>query len=133
MTVTVEPTQFTFVDYDADRIRQITEEVARDLGLDPAMDIVVEVDERSPFGAHELRSLDPIRCFVESGILEDSQHVRKMSDVGSREAVGRLLVEARDRLDPDFGAPPLGEAVDVAVRVAWDVYSIGRLVRLGGR
>jgi hypothetical protein len=133
MSVAVDPTEFTFVDYDAGRIGEIATEVAGALGFDPTTAIVVEVDERMPFGNHELRSLDPIHCFMESGLIEHSQRIRKLSEEGAREAIGRLLVEARDRLDSDFGAPPLGEVVDVAPRVAWDVYSIGRLVRLGGR
>jgi hypothetical protein len=132
VNVTVEPTEFTFVDYDSTRIAEITAEVAHAVGLDDAQ-IVVEVDQRMPFGAHELRGLDPIHCFVESGGLEDTQRVRTMSEEGAREMIGRLLLEARDRLDPSFGAPDLGEAIDVAPQVAWDVYSIGRLVRLGGR
>jgi hypothetical protein len=133
VTVTVEPAQFSFVDYDAGRLAEIVTEVATALGFDPSTDIVLEVDERMPFGNHELRSLDPIHLFVESGALEHSQRIRKMSEESSREMIGRLLIETRDRLDPSFGAPPLGEAVEVAPRVAWDVYSVGRLVRLGGR
>ena len=38
--------------------------------------------------------------------------------------IGRLLMEARDRLDPAFGAPPLEQAVDIARQVAWDVYLV---------
>jgi hypothetical protein len=133
MTVTVDPAEFSFVDYDAGRIAEIATEVAAALGFDPSTDIVVEVDERMPFGNHELRGLDPIHCFVESGGLEHSQRIRKLSEEGTREMLGRLIIEARDRLDPSFGAPPLDEAIEVAPRVAWDVYSIGRLVRLGGR
>ena len=113
MSVTVDPAEFTFVDFDAGRIGEITSEVAASLGFDPTTDIVVQVDERIPFGNHELRGLDPIHCFVESGALEHAQRVRKLSEEGTREMVGRLLIEARDRLDPTFGAPPLGEAVDL--------------------
>jgi hypothetical protein len=133
MSVSVDPTEFTFVDYDAVRISEIATEVAAALGFDATTEIIVEVDERMPFGNHELRGLDPIHCFMESGLIEHSQRIRKMSEDGAREAIGRLLVEARDRLDATFGAPPFGQPIDVAPRVAWDVYSIGRLVRLGGR
>jgi hypothetical protein len=133
VTVTVEPAAFSFVDYDAGRLAEIVTDVAGALGFEPETDIVLEVDERMPFGNHELRRLDPIHCFVESGALEHPQRIRKMSEEGAQEMIGRLLIEARDRLDPTFGAPALGETIDVAPRVAWDVYSIGRLVRLGGR
>jgi hypothetical protein len=133
MSVTIEPAEFSYVDFDAVRLAEIVAEVGAALGFDPSTTIIVEVDERMPFGNHELRSLDPIRCFVESGALEHPQRIRKMSDEGAREMVGRLLIEARDRLDPAFGAPALDQPVDVAPRVAWDAYAIGRLVRLGGR
>lgn len=132
MNVTVEPTEFTFVDFDAGRIGELARDMAERLGMADA-EVIVEVDQRMPFGGKELRSLEPIHCFVESGALEHPQRMRKMSDEGTLESVGRLLLEARDRLDPDFGAPPLDEELDVATRVAWDAYLFGRLVRLGTR
>jgi hypothetical protein len=133
VSVTVEPERFTFVDFDAGTIGEIASDIADQLGFAPSTTIVVEVDQTQPFGGKELRSLDPVHCFVESGALEHPQHVRKLSVEGTRESIGRLLLEARDRLDPAFGAPSIDEAIATPVRVAWDVYVIGRLVRLGGR
>ena len=47
--------------------------------------------------------------------------------------LGRLLLQALDRRDPAFGDPPPDDALSVAHRVAWDVYAVGRLQRLGYR
>jgi hypothetical protein len=121
------------VKFDADEVRAIVERLVTDVGLPADVSIVVEVDERTPTGSIELRGLDPVHCFAESGALEHPQHNRRLNPDGTREAIGRLLFEASDRFDPKFGAPPLGDDITLGVRVAWDTYIVGRLVRLGGR
>ena len=47
--------------------------------------------------------------------------------------LGRLLFRVRDRRDPTFGTPPPDAELPLRQSVAWDVYSVGRLVRLGHR
>lgn len=132
MTVTVEPAEFRFVRYDASEIAELVTRLAEKLGLGGAT-IEVEVNERSPFGTAELRSIDPIRIAVESGALEHPRVPRTLSPEGVIDVLGRLLLEARDRLDPAFGAPPLGEPVALNHRVAWDTYCMGRLAAVGHR
>ena len=133
MTVTIEPAEFTMVNFDADRIREIAQDLVTRLDFDPDTDVQIEVDQTIPTGALELHGLDPIQLFAESGALEHPQRVRQLSEEGTTEALGRLLLEARDRLDPDFGAPPLDEDVSLPHRVAWDIYIVGRLTRAGSR
>jgi hypothetical protein len=133
MPVELEPREFTMVRFDADELRAIVETLVVDLGLDRDAVVRVEVDERRPTGDIELASIDPVVCRVQSGALENPQRLRELNPAGSREVIGRLLLEARDRLDPEFGAPPLDAAVPMPVRVSWDTYLVGRLVRLGGR
>ncbi len=121
------------VRFDAAEIRAIVEGLVDQVGLPDGASVVVEVDERTPTGALELRSLDPVLCFAESGALEHPQHLRELHPEGTHEGIGRLLFEAGDRLDPAFEAPPFGDEVPLRIRVAWDTYIVGRLVRLGGR
>ena len=132
MTVEVRPDEFRWVHFDASEIASITEALVALLGLGD-VDVTVEVDDATSNASIELRDLDPIRCHLESGALEDSRHLRGFSRGAATESLGRLLIEARDRRDPTFGAPGLEAPVDVSLRVVWDTYNVGRLVRLGGR
>ena len=45
--------------------------------------------------------------------------------------LGRLLFEVHDRLDPAFGDPPAEDDLSLPESVAWQVYCVGRLGRLG--
>lgn len=132
MTVTVHPEEFTFVRYDAGEIAALVDDLAAQLDLRDH-EIVLEVNERSPLGTAELRSLEPIGLFVDSGALEHPKAPRTLSTEGTVDVLGRLLLEARDRMDPTFGAPALGEPLPLRHRVAWDTYCMGRLAALGHR
>jgi len=130
--VELDPTEFTLVRFDAARVHEIAEDVAARVGLgDIAIHITVE--ERSPLGFVRIESLDPLALHLEGGAIENPKRPRELSEAACRESVGRLLLEARDRLDPEFGAPPLDEDLPAGIRVAWDTYIVGRLVRAGGR
>ena len=47
--------------------------------------------------------------------------------------MGRVLFQAGDRLDPDFGAPSFDDDLPMHHSVAWDIYAVARLARLGYR
>lgn len=132
MSVTVVPDEFRWVRFDASVIAALAADVAARVGLE-GVEIEIEVDERTSTTVVELSSLDPVRCRIESGAIEDSRRLREFSHDAAEEALGRLLLEASDRRDPSFGAPPLDEVLDVSARIAWDTYVVGRLVRFGGR
>ncbi|MBV9952351.1 MAG: hypothetical protein JO291_10400, partial [Acidimicrobiia bacterium] len=87
----------------------------------------------TPLGRVRVESLDPIRINVEGGAFENPQHLRKLSPDRVIDVLGVHLFQARDRLDPAFGGPALDDDVALAHRVAWDVYAVGRLDRLGHR
>lgn len=133
MPVTVTPTEFTMVGYDADRIRELAEQVASAVGLDPALDIAVTIDETTPLGVAKIESVDPVALSLESGAVEDPKRPRQLSDDGAQNVLGRLLFQVSDRLDPEFGAPPLDDDLSLELSNAWDTYAAGRLHRLGFR
>ncbi len=133
MPVTVTPETFSMVRYDAGEISAIVERLIDDVGLPAGAAVTLEIDERVPLGKAELRSVDPIELFVEGGALEDDKRPRELSRAATADVVGRLLMEARDRLDPAFDAPALDEDLPLRVKTAWDVYSVGRLARRGYR
>ena len=121
------------VGYDAGRLRELTEQVAADVGFAPDVDITVAIDETTPLGVAQIASTDPITLTLESGAVEDPKRPRQLSDEGAQNVLGRLLFETLDRLNPDFGAPPLDDDLSLELSNAWDTYAAGRLHRLGYR
>lgn len=119
--------------FDAAEIRAITEKLASDVGLPVDLDITVEIDETTPMGHATLRSLDPVVISLESGALEDPKRPRNLNEDGAVDVIGRLLFDVLDRRDPAFGDPPPEADLTLPQSVAWQVYCVGRLGRLGHR
>jgi hypothetical protein len=131
MALTVTPDKFTLVSFDRDELLRVLEGLIADVGLPAEVDVTVQVDETTPLGRAQLASYDPVVIAIESGALEDPKKPRQLSTTGAADVLGRLLFRVRDRRDPAFGAPPADEDLPLRQSVAWDVYSVGRLVRLG--
>jgi hypothetical protein len=131
MTVTVTPSEFTLVLFDASRIAEIVAEVAERIGLPADLSITVDVDERTPLARTQLASLDPAVLAIEGGALEAARQPRQLSENGVEVTAARLLSRLRDRLDPAFGSPPPEASLTLAQTDAWDAYSLGRAERLG--
>ena len=129
--VSVTPQEFTFVKYDAARIAELTSTLADQIGLPADTVIELEIDEKTPATRVRTDSLDPIRLHVEGGALEDPTVPRSLSDRLAADALGRLLLRAKDRRDGGFADAPPDAELDLAQQTAWDTYSMGRLERLG--
>jgi hypothetical protein len=129
--VTVSPETFTMVDFDSADIRTITERLlARvDLPGDPA--VTIQVDETMPLARVRIASTDPVVIEIDGGAFEDPKRIRKFYAEGATRVIGRLLFQTKDLLDPTFGSPPDREELSLELRVAWDVYGMGRVARLG--
>ena len=128
--VTVSPEEFHLVEYDAAEIASIVTDLADKVGLGDRT-IHVEVDEKTPLGSSAVLSLDPITITVESGGFEDAKKLRHLSRDSVEGVIGRHLMRTKDRLNPDFGEPPADDDIPIEQYVAWDVYAVGRLERLG--
>lgn len=133
MPVEVKPETFSMVFFEAEEIRSLVEELAAEIGLPSESSITVDIDETTPMGHASLASSDPIVLRLESGALEDPKRPRKLDPEGAADVLGRLLFEARDRLDESFGAPPVEHKLTLPESVAWQVYCVARLGRLGHR
>ena len=131
MPVTVTPDTFTMVDFDAATITAIAERLVTEIGLPADVPVIVRVEERTPMGRVRLLSLDPVDLSIEGGAIEDPKSMRKLSPTRAVDVLGQQLFQVRDRLDPAFGAPALGEPIPLPHQVAWDVYAVGRVARLG--
>lgn len=130
--VTVQPEEFTFVEFDAGRITELAEEMAKVAGLGSDVAVVIDVDEQSPFGLVRT-GVEPgcVTIQAESAAFEDARNPRHLSDGGTRAVLGRVLFRAADRLDPSFGAPPADAELTYQQQTAWDAYALGRCDRLG--
>jgi hypothetical protein len=129
--ITVTPESFTMVLFDHDAIVAAVDQVASSVGLATDDDLLVEVDEANPLARSRLTSVDPIVIAADGGAFEDPRHPRQLSTTAVSVVVGRLLLQALDRRDPDFGAPASDDAISIPHRVAWDIYALGRLARRG--
>jgi hypothetical protein len=133
MTVVVHPERFTLVNFDADRIAAVVTRLLADIGLPDDVEVTIDVDERIPLGQARIASVEPIVIEVEGGALEDPKHPRALSEAGTADVLGRLLLRIRDRLDPAFGDPPADDELSLPERSAWNAYCAARLARAGYR
>ena len=131
--VTIEPETFTLVEFDRAELTSVIERLLDAIGLDRG--VVIDIDQTTPLGEAKVVAVDDdaVRLHVESGALEDPKRLRQLSASGSANVLGRLLFRVRDRLDPAFGDPPPDAEIGLERSSAWDVYAVGRLVRLGFR
>jgi hypothetical protein len=127
--VTLEPEEFKLVDFDPAEVIGVVEGLLDTIGLDRPVHLVV--DQTTPLVHAEVRSIDPLVLFCESGALEDPRRLRQFSRSGAENVLGRMLYRVHDRLDPAFGDPPPEGELTLQQEAAWDAYAIGRLVRQG--
>jgi hypothetical protein len=132
--VTVSPEEFTFVKYDAAEISAIVAALAEQLEI--ANPIRVVVDETTPLAKvyEEINAASSdatITLHAESGALEDRKHPMSFSAAGAREALGRVLLRAHDRMRADFADAPADLDLTREGNAAWDTYCAGRLERMG--
>lgn len=129
--VRVSPETFNYVSFDAGRIRELTEQLADEVGLPADTVIEIEINEATPTTRVRTESLDPIRLHIEGGAIEEPTAPRTLSDRLTIDVIGRLLLRAADRRRPDFGDAPPDNELDLAHQTAWDSACMGRLERLG--
>lgn len=129
--VTVTPDAFEYVAFDRDEIVVVANRLCVQLGLPADQDLLIEIDEGTPGARAWLVSVEPMVLHVEGGAFEHTRKVRTFSDVRCADALGRLLYRTLDRLNPDFGEPPEDSELTLAQWTTWEIYCVGRLVRLG--
>ncbi|HVE94704.1 MAG TPA: hypothetical protein VNB24_07260 [Acidimicrobiales bacterium] len=129
--VTVSPTEFHFVTFDAAEVTRLVTEVADLVGLPSDLPVHVAIDETTPLGRTRVASLDPVTLEVEGGAFENAKAPRTLSERSVRDVAARLLFRVSDRLSPDFADAPADEELTLAQTVAWDVYAVGRAARAG--
>jgi len=129
--VIVTPHNFTLVDFSTDEITAIAGELCNRLDLGSVSELRIDVDEASPLARASIISMDPLTLAVEGGAFEDTRRPRQLSKDRTADTIGRYLLKATDRLSGAFGQAPPDEELTLAQKSAWDVYTVGRLVRHG--
>lgn len=130
--VTVAPDEFTMVDFDPERIRDLAAELADQVGLPADFPVHIEVDQASPLGNIGLDfDGSAVVLNVQSGAFENAKSPRTLSEDGTRLVLARLFFRIRDRLDDAFGDPPADADLTFEQYTAWDAYALGRFERLG--
>lgn len=128
--ITVEPTEFILVGYDAGEIRAIADDVASRVGFPESHPISIDVEESTPLTRAVLTSLTPLVVAVEGGAFEDPKRPRQLSKAATEVALARVLFQAHDRLLGGFPGVAL-EGITLAQQIAWDIHAYGRAERLG--
>lgn len=131
--ITVRPDTFTKVEFTAEEIAAVAAEVMERVGVDGDLDVELVVDDDQPTTRMRIASLDPVVFELDSGALEDTRNPRTFGVELASVSLASLFVEYLDRVDPAFGAPPVGEPSDLAEKIAWSAYTHGRVERLGYR
>ena len=132
--VTVSPDPFTLIAYDAAEIAAIVADAAAAAGVEPGVDIDLEVDEElfAPLIGHTSDVVDGrVKLWISGGNLEDNRRPRHFSAEQSRRDFTIALLRAKDRLSEDFASAPPDGQLSRGERAAWDVYAVGRGFRLG--
>ncbi len=130
--ITVEPSTFEIVAFDAAEIAAAAAEIAEVLGCSD-LAVTIVIDERTPMTRSSLESVDPVVIGIEAGAIEDPRHIRHLHPGRLREVIARQLLGALDRRDPGHGAAVGDDHLTLAQRTAWETHIAGRLHRLGLR
>jgi hypothetical protein len=134
VTVTLVPSEFTLVKFDADEVRALIATAIADTGFPADVDLTVEVDEvlPHPLTASIVELVDgaPTLWFT-GGCFENPQHSMGLSVEHTQVELASALFRARDRLSGGFESAPEDEALTERQRAIWDAYAEARVAALG--
>lgn len=129
--ITVKPSVFSMVNFEADRIAALAAEVADRVGLPSDLDVTIDVDETVPLGRTKLASIEPAVVSVQSGAFENPKNLRQLSEKNVVDVLGRIFHRLLDRLDPRFADAPPDDELTLQQATAWDAYAVGRCEQAG--
>lgn len=128
------PEQFTLVEFDAARVLELAHDAAAAVGFPDDVDVSIEVDEVLPAPLNgsqvDVRG-DRVELWFTGGSFEDTHRGRILDEELTRTALGASLLRAMDRLSGAFADAPVDAELSERLRAIWDVYTDGRLARLG--
>lgn len=133
--ITVQPTTFTKVEYDADLLARLAQAaLERVPGVPGHTDVQINVMEDAATTTFRIASMEPLVLEVDGGAVEDSKDPRRVGEHESAITFTRAFLEVYDRQADWFHGPALDDAdVSKAHKMAWDVNLHGRVSSLGVR
>lgn len=132
--IVVRPTSYTKVAFDAEQIATLAQRSLESVAeLPDDLEVFVDIGENQATNLVRVESLSPVTLAVDGGAIEHYKAPRTLGELESRITFTRLLLEVADRLSTSFAAPPVGDDLTHAHRMAWDVNLFGRTSRHGLR
>ncbi len=130
--IVVRPQTYTKVEFDSEHIHTLAQRALESVAALPDdLDVKVNVGEDQATNRAWVSSVDPVTLEVDGGALENYKMPRSVGELESSITFTRLFLEVVDRLSTTFGAPPVGEELSHAQRMAWSVNLYGRTSRHG--
>jgi hypothetical protein len=133
--VTVTPDPFKLVPYDTATVAALAKEAAALVGFPERIAVALDVDEVLP---HPITGTfvdvvvpERVEMLMSGANFEDPKRPLKFQEELARAELVRAFLRAADRLRADFADAPPDEALTDRQRAAWDVWTEGRLERLG--
>jgi hypothetical protein len=134
--VTLRPEEFSLVQFDATRVRELADEVVERLGFPADVAITIEVDEvlPSPLAASAVTVAGDgsVELWFSGGCFEDPQRQGKLQEDHVRVELAAALLRAQDRASEAFAAAPPDAELTDRQRAIWDTSAEGRVNALGG-
>jgi hypothetical protein len=132
---TLNPETFTLVKFDAAELLALAEESATAAGVPDDVAVAIDVDEALPHPliAHMswINEDGSIGLWFSGGTFEDPQHQAMLHPENSKAELAAAFLRALDRRDGGFEDAPADGELSERQRSIWDVYTEGRVVRLG--
>ncbi len=132
--VTLVPSEFTLVKFDADEVRGIITDTMAAVDFPVDVDVTVEVDEvlPHPLTASFVDVTDgAASLWFSGGCFESPQRQTGLSVENTRVELGASLLRAKDRVVGGFESAPSDDDLDDRQRGVWDAYAESRLCALG--
>jgi hypothetical protein len=133
--ISLTPETFTLVKYDAASLLAIAQDAAKAVGVPDDVKIVMEVDEALPgplIASASEAAPGTLSFWFSGGCFEDPKRQAELQPEMSKTELAAAFLRGRDRLDGGFEDAPADGEITERQRAIWDVYTEGRLVRLGG-
>jgi hypothetical protein len=133
--ISLTPETFTLVKFDADTLLAVAQDAATAVGVPDDTVLVIEVDEALPgplIASASEAAPGRLSFWFSGGCFEDPKRQAELQPEMSKTEFGAAFLRARDRLDGGFEDAPGDSEISERQRAIWDVYTDGRLKRLGG-
>ncbi|MGZ4803659.1 MAG: hypothetical protein ACXVKA_03345 [Acidimicrobiia bacterium] len=133
--ISLTPETFTLVKFDAAELLAIAEAAATAVGVPDDVSIAIDVDEALPLPliASLIDAEDgALSAWFTGGCFEDPKYQAILQPDISKTELAAAFLRGRDRLDGGFEDAPADGEISERQRAIWDVYTEGRVSRLGG-